>query len=296
MLKLDQKCPFDFFCVCYCVYLILFTHHVHWALVPSLVTVAPVWLSVMESLSFFATNDAPPKSSHNTSGPMARIVSHKTGSRIIVHWSTTVRKWELPGPLIDRKWVFHAHAQVRRVDSFHVKAIYLEQIVAHWTFALRPRTWSLSPLNTCSQETSNLVPLYLEESNHPYEWCFLSPDLLSSFRLLFLDPSPCWTFFSDTSVPSSFLPFDDSDEPSWGECFELSPFCRDLPDSPLDEEVMESLEFSWLSRLSSKSELTLRPGVGGSTLTLDESLCQPSAWSRKTALSSAKHLVPEMLP
>ncbi len=27
---------------------------------------------------------------------------------------------------------------------------------------------------------------------------------------------------------------------------ELSPFCRDLPDSPLDEEVMESLEFSWL--------------------------------------------------
>lgn len=33
---------------------------------------------------------------------------------------------------------------------------------------------------------------YLVEHNHPYEWSFLSPDLLSLFRLLFLDPSPCW--------------------------------------------------------------------------------------------------------
>lgn len=62
-------------------------------------------------------------SSRDTSGPMARIVSHKTGSGIIVHWSTTLRKWEPPGPLIDREWVFHAHAQVRRVDSVHVKAV-----------------------------------------------------------------------------------------------------------------------------------------------------------------------------
>lgn len=29
--------------------------------------------------------------------------------------------------------------------------------------ALSPRTWSLSPLNNCSQETLNLVPLYLED-------------------------------------------------------------------------------------------------------------------------------------
>lgn len=32
--------------------------------------------------------------------------------------------------------------------------------------------------------------LYLVEYNNPYEWSFLSPDLLSSLRLLFLDPSP----------------------------------------------------------------------------------------------------------
>lgn len=33
---------------------------------------------------------------------------------------------------------------------------------------------------------------YLAEHSRPYEWSFLSPDLLSSFLLLFR-PSPCWT-------------------------------------------------------------------------------------------------------
>lgn len=41
---------------------------------------------------------------------------------------------------------------------------------------------------------------HLVEQDHPYEWSFLSPDLLSSFRLLFLDPWPCWKTQTHTEV------------------------------------------------------------------------------------------------
>lgn len=99
--------------------------------VPSLVTVASVVVSdgvlLLSSQQIMLL-----KSSHNTSGPMARIVSHKTGSRISVHGST-VRKWEPPKSFGWQGVGFHAHAKVRQVKFSHLKTKCLKKIVSDWT-------------------------------------------------------------------------------------------------------------------------------------------------------------------
>lgn len=184
--------PLEFFLCVICVYFILSTNHVDWALVPSLVTVAPVWLSVIGVFVVSHNKTMLLKSSHDSSGPMARSVSHKTGSRIIVHGST-VGKWEPPGSF-DWQGVSFSCSCVSQKGRLLSRENHLfEAESCRLDPCLKSSHWN-SPVffcNTYSQETSNTVPVHLAEHNHPYEWCFLSPDLLSSFRLLFLDPSPC---------------------------------------------------------------------------------------------------------
>lgn len=120
---------------------------------------------------------------------MAHIVSHKTGSRIIVHGSTTAKSENLPVlSLTGSEFVMLMRKSEGSTRLAWKPFVWSRKLqTGPWS----PHTGASSPRKTYFQETPNLVPAHLVEHKPLYEWSFLSPDLLSSFRLLFRDPSPC---------------------------------------------------------------------------------------------------------
>lgn len=104
---------------------------------------ALVWLSVRESLSFSQQTTLLKKLSQT---PVDRwhVSSHtKREAESLSTGPPQSESEKPPSPLIDRRWVFHAHALVRRVASSHVKTICLKRIVADRTLAWSPHTGTL---------------------------------------------------------------------------------------------------------------------------------------------------------
>lgn len=121
---------------------------------------APVWSS---GRSLFHFNKY--SSSKTLSGLMAHIVSHKTGTRIIVHLSTTVREWETSWLLwLTGGWFFMLMHKSEGSTPLMLKPfVWSTQL---WTEPLPKVLWQelSSPLSTYSQESSNLVPVHLQDT------------------------------------------------------------------------------------------------------------------------------------
>lgn len=138
VLKLDQKCSIWF--LCYCVYFILPDQRV----VLSSCAIfghsfALVWL--LSWSLFISPSNSPQKA---LSGLMAKVVSHESGSRIIVHRSTTVRQWKTSRPLVWQEVSFSCSCVSQKGRLLSRQYHYFEADVS-WTIAWSPHTGALQP-------------------------------------------------------------------------------------------------------------------------------------------------------